>query len=60
MKTLTTGCWFLMITGLLWAGGTEKQLGDFSLYDQRGIYHQMSQYNNRRGIVLLITSSQCP
>ena len=59
MKTLITLCLQLMMIAPVPAVAAEQRAGDFSLFDQRGDYHQMSRYNNRRGIVLLIRSSEC-
>lgn len=62
MKTLAINCSLLILPMLLtwaWAGEAGKQVGDFSLVDQHGNVHQMSLYNNRRGIVLLTSSSDC-
>ncbi|HJO11914.1 MAG: redoxin domain-containing protein [Gammaproteobacteria bacterium] len=50
----------LLITGSVWAAEAEKQAADFSLFDQRGDFHQMSSYNDRKGIVLLSRNSECP
>ena len=60
MKTLTALSSLLLMIGSVFAEEAEQQVGDFSLLDQRGDLHQMSQYNNRRGIVLLTSSSECP
>lgn len=59
MKTLITLCLPLMLFGSVSAVAVEQHAGDFSLFDQRGVYHQMSRYNNRRGIVLLTRNSEC-
>ncbi len=50
----------LMLTGLAWSAESEQRIGDFSLLDQNGNVHQMSRYSNRRGIVLLTGTSECP
>ena len=48
MKTLITLCLSLMMIGPVSVLTAEQHAGDFSLFDQRGDYHQMSRYNNRR------------
>lgn len=60
MKTLTALCSLLLMIGSVCAEEAEQRVGDFSLFDQRGELHQMSQYKNRKGIVLLTSSSECP
>ena len=37
-----------------------KRVGDFSLLDQRGYFHQMSYYDDHKAIALLVQSSARP
>lgn len=60
MRTLTALCSLLLMIGTVCAEEAEQRVGDFSLLDQRGDLHQMSQYKNRRGVVFLTSSSECP
>ena len=60
MRNSITVCAMLMLTGLAWSAESEQRIGDFSLLDQNGVAHQMSNYSNRKGIVLLTAASECP
>lgn len=60
MKALTALCSFLLMIASVCAAESEQRVGDFSLFDQRGDLHQMSRYKNRKGVVLLTSSSECP
>ncbi len=37
-----------------------KRVGDFSLLDQQGYFHQMSYYDDHKAIALLVQSSARP
>jgi hypothetical protein len=42
------------------AGTDAKRVGDFSLLDQQGYFHQMSYYDDHKAIALLVQSSTRP
>lgn len=60
MKALAAVCSLFFAIGSVCAVESEQRVGDFSLFDQRGDFHQMSKYHNRKAVVLLTTSSECP
>ncbi len=48
----------LLLTLILWTGmaAAAERVGDFSLLDQQGYFHQMSWYDNYAAVVLLVKS----
>jgi hypothetical protein len=42
------------------AGAVAKRVGDFSLLDQQGYFHQMSYYDDHKAVALLVQSSARP
>jgi peroxiredoxin len=59
MKTPIGLYTLLLLTGSVWAVDATISADNFSLFDQRGNFHQMSSYNDHKGIVLLTRSSEC-
>ncbi|MEX0619037.1 MAG: redoxin domain-containing protein [Pseudohongiellaceae bacterium] len=47
------------LLGLPIAVSAAERIGDFSLLDQNGAYHQMSKHGDRRAVVLYVQDSRC-
>jgi len=58
---VTAGLWALVFSllavGQTWAA---DRVGDFSLLDQHGTFHQLSYYDDHKAVVLLIQANDCP
>lgn len=44
----------LVATGVAAAASPAKRVGDFSLLDQKGYFHQLTYYSNNKAVVLLV------
>ncbi len=42
-----------------WADDSPSRVGDFALIDNRGDFHQMESYKDRRAVVMLSSSTNC-
>ncbi len=58
MKKLFYGCFFICLS-VSTVSFSADRVGDFSLLDQNGKFHQMSWYDNNKVIVLLAQDNSC-
>ena len=46
--------------GISYASDTPARIGDFSLLDQHGVFHQLSWYDDHEAVVLFVQGNGCP
>ncbi len=57
MKKLMSGLVVMLLASAASFGAAPERVGDFSLLDQKGYFHQMSYYDNHKAIALLVQSN---